>query len=279
MLSVPIRRGAIRPQDRPRHALVPALLRLAAIAGLAIAGWIVLSALYGSADAAERPARQAPAQAGDPGYATVRHFTSRPGWDAMAEDAREVGDHPMRYVQSRRHDLFDDKDRAVRQVRRLADDAGVPRVRIPDVRPKRPVVKGLVHRVTDPRPAPRPAADAPPRPAERPDGHAASPHAAARKAPSAAGHTAAASGAPAHRVTDDCMGCLGDQESPAHAPVTPAPDAPSGGGSTSGHPLVPVADLPHRRGPAAPPAVDASTFHRTALTDVAAPGGPSVVPD
>ncbi|TMR26044.1 hypothetical protein [Actinomadura geliboluensis] len=278
MHSVPIQCGAIRPQGRPRHALLPALLRLAAIAGLAFAGWIALSALSGAAEAAEPPARQAAVRADDAGYATVRHVTSRPGWRAMAEDVREAGDHPMRYVGARRHDLFDDKDKVVRQVRELADEAGVPRLRVPDMRQRRPV-KEFVHRVTDRRPAPRPAADEPVRSVAQPDGRTASPHAAARKAaPRTAGYTAAP-GASSYRAADGCMGCRTDQEAPAHAPVAPAPDAPSGGGSTSGHPLIPVADLPNRRTPAAPPAVDASTFHRTALTDVAAPGGPSVVPD
>ncbi len=35
----------------------------------------------------------------------------------MSDDVREIGDHPMRYVRSRQHDLFEDKDRAVRHVR------------------------------------------------------------------------------------------------------------------------------------------------------------------
>ncbi|WP_255277627.1 hypothetical protein [Actinomadura madurae] len=42
---------------------------------------------------------------------------------------------------------------------------------------------------------------------------------------------------------------------------------------------MPFADLLTRQYPAAPSAADAGTFHRTALSDVAAPGGPSVVPD
>ncbi|MEU8340904.1 hypothetical protein AB0C74_04355 [Spirillospora sp. NPDC048832] len=306
MHSIPIRRGAIRPQDRSRHALLPALppallpalIRLAAIAGLALAGWIALSALHGGAEAAEGPAQRstepvqtepvqtvpvrhaaAPARADEPGYATIRHFTSRPGWQAMTEDVRELGDHPMEYLRSRRQDLVDDKDKAVGHVRRLADEAGVPRLRVPDVRQARPDGEGLVPRLAGARPAaPRPAASEPREQAERPDVHVPTRHAAARKAPAAIGHTAVPR-ASADRTAGDCMGCRGDHGDPAHAPVAPAPDAPSGGGSAGGHPLFPVADLPHRRGPAAPPAVDASTFHRTALTDVAAPGGPSVVPD
>ena len=51
------------------------------------------------------------------------------------------------------------------------------------------------------------------------------------------------------------------------------------GASSGGHTFAPVADLQSRRYPAAPTAVETGTFHRTALADVAAPGGPSVVPD
>jgi hypothetical protein len=57
--SVPIHRGVNRPQGRPRHALLPFLARLAAIAGFAFAGWVALSALTHSAFAAERAERPA----------------------------------------------------------------------------------------------------------------------------------------------------------------------------------------------------------------------------
>ncbi len=76
MHSVPIQRGAIRPQGRPRYALVSVLLRLAAIAGFAFAGWIALSALNDSAYAAERPPQHA-AQADD--QVRPRSGTSRAG--------------------------------------------------------------------------------------------------------------------------------------------------------------------------------------------------------
>ncbi|MEV4008798.1 hypothetical protein, partial [Actinomadura sp. NPDC049753] len=56
-------------------------------------------------------------------------------------------------------------------------------------------------------------------------------------------------------------------------------DAPRGGGSAGGHPFAPFADLLDRQYPAAPSGADPGTIRRTALRDVAAPGGPSVVPD
>lgn len=278
MESASIRRGAIRPQDRSRHALVPVLLRLAAIVGFAVAGWIALSALHDSAFAAERPHEMHvmhAVQAVDEGSATLRHFTSKPGRHMMSDDVRDMGNDPMRYVRSRQHDLFDDKDRAVRHVRKAADAVGVPRVRLPDVRPERPVLGRLVTKVTDTRLVQRPGADA--RPKRREAAGAADE--AAKDAAPAAAHPKAAAKAAAAPKAGDCSRCRGDHRAPAHAPVQPGQDAPQGGGSTGGHPLTPVADLPNRRHPAAPAAVDAGTFRRTALTDVAAPGSPSVVPD
>ncbi|MFB4308262.1 hypothetical protein [Actinomadura sp. GTD37] len=256
---------------------MPVLLRLAAVAGFVFAGWLALSALSDPAFAAERPAPH-PAQADATGPSTLRHFTAGPGVRrAMTDAVREAGDDPVRYVRSRRHDLFHDKDQAVRQVRELADRAGVPHVRIPDVRRERPVIRDLVHRATDPRPAQRPAAHQ--RPEEHGDAGAPG-RAASEDEVSAARRTDAAAGTSAGTKADDCPRCGGGHRAPAHSPAVPGQDAPQGGGgSTGGHPLTPVADLPSRRSPAAPPAVYASTFPRTALTDVAAPGGPSVVPD
>ncbi|WP_346042009.1 hypothetical protein [Actinomadura chokoriensis] len=256
---------------------MPVLLRLAAIVGFAVAGWIALSALHDAAFAAERPhaVRTVQAvQAAGEGSATLRHFTSKPGWHMMSDDVRDMGNDPMRYVRSRRHDLFDDKDRAVRHVRKAADAAGVPRVRLPDVRPERPVLGRLVTKVTDTRLVQRPA-DARP---ERQDTAGAS-HEASKDAASTAVSPKAAAKTSAAPAAGDCSRCRGDHRAPAQAPVQPGQDAPQGGGSTGGHPLMPVADLPNRRHPAAPAAVDAGTFRRTALTDVAAPGSPSVVPD
>ncbi|NKZ08210.1 hypothetical protein [Actinomadura latina] len=282
MDSAPIQREAFRPQGRPRHALVPVLLRLIAIAGFAFAGWIALSALADSAFAAEQP--QPAAQAGDQGpatvrhLATVRHFTSGPGGRTITDDVREIGDHPMRYVRSRQRDLFDDKDRAVRQVRELGDAVGVPRVRVPAVGPARPVLRGLVQRVTDAPPAGRPAAEERPEKQGVPAG--AAHQAAAGDAVSAIHHHAAAAAtAPAVQKAGGCPHCRDDHRAPAVPVPGPVQDGPQGGGSAGGHPFPTVGDLPHRRNPVAPPAVAAGTFQRTALTDVAAPGGPSVVPD
>ena len=278
MHSEPIQCEADRLQGRPRHALVPVLLRIAAIAGFAFAGWLAFSALSDSAYAAEQP--PSAAQADGTGSATLGHFTSGPAWRTMSNDVREVGEQPMRYVRSRQHDLFTDKDRAVGHVRELADDAGVPRVRVPDLRTERPVLGGLVHRVTDPRPVPEPAAQ---EQSPRQDDAGAPQHAESRGEASAARpmavQTAVQAAAPADQKAKDCQRCRGDHRAPAHGPAAPGQDVPQGGGSAGGHPLVPVADLPGRRTPAAPPAVAASSFARTALTDLAAPGGPSVVPD
>ncbi|MEU5994887.1 hypothetical protein ABZ806_38420 [Spirillospora sp. NPDC047418] len=255
---------------------MPVLLRLAAIAGFAFAGWIALSALHDPANAADRPP-QAPhaAQADDEGSATLRHFTSRPGRRMVTEDMRDMGSDPVGYVRSRQRDLFEDKDRAVRQVREAADAAGVPRVRLPDVRPERPVLGGLVEKVTGTRPDQRPAAGEQPK---RQDAGGAS-HEASKAPVSAAPHAGPAAKTAMAPKAGDCSRCHGDRRAPAHAPAQPSQDAPQGGGSTGGHPLTPVADLPNRRHPAAPAAVDAGTFRRTALTDMAAPGSPSVVPD
>jgi hypothetical protein len=241
------------------------LLRLAAIAGFAFAGWIALSALNDSAFAAERPPQHA-AQAGDQGSATLRHFT---GWRTMTDDVREIGDHPMRYVRSRQRDLFDDKDRALRQVRGVADAAGLPRVRVPDVRSERPVLDGRVHRVTDARSFHRPAA------VERPEKRDDQARQQVAEDPvSAVPHVA--STVVGDQPAGDCSDC---HRAPAHAPVLPPVQDGPQGGSAGGPLFPPVADLSGRRSPAAPAVVDAGGFGRTALTDVAAPGGPSVVPD
>jgi hypothetical protein len=133
--------------------------------------------------------------------------------------------------------------------------------------------------VTDARPGQRPAAGEAPE--QRADDTGAS-HRASKDAVSAAPHAGvAATTATTAAAPGDggCSRCHGDHRAPAHAPAQPGQDAPQGGGSAGGHPLTPVADLPDRRYPAAPAAADAGTFRRTALTDVAAPGGPSVVPD
>ncbi|TDC05315.1 hypothetical protein [Actinomadura bangladeshensis] len=251
---------------------MPVLLRLAAIVGFAVAGWLALSALNDSAFAAERPHAVG---AADEGSATLRHFTSKPGWYTMTEDVRDMGSDPMRYVRSRQHDLFDDKDRAVGHVRKAADAAGVPRLRLPDLRPERPVLGGLATKATDTRPVRRPDAGARP---EHQD-TAGTSRRASKGAESTSAHPNTAAKAAAAPAASDCSRCRDDRHTPAHGPVQPGQEAPQGGGSTGGHPLTPVADLPNRRHPAAPAAADAGTFRRTALTDVAAPGGPSVVPD
>ncbi|WP_207943559.1 hypothetical protein, partial [Actinomadura sp. KC345] len=65
MEPAPIRSGAIRPRGRKRHAVH--LVRLVAIAGFALAGWIALAALTDSASASEVPdIRQKTASHTDP---------------------------------------------------------------------------------------------------------------------------------------------------------------------------------------------------------------------
>ncbi len=98
----------------------------------------------------------------------------------------------------------------------------------------------------------------------------------AKEPVSAVSHVAAVSTAVKDLPADDCSGC---HRAPGHSPVLPPVQDGPQGGSTGGHLFPPVADLASRRSPAAPAVVDAGTFRRTALTDVAAPGGPSVVPD
>ncbi|MFA1546740.1 hypothetical protein [Actinomadura chokoriensis] len=276
---------------------MPVLLRIAAIAGFAFAGWFALSALSDSAYAAEQPSHAAPAE----GPGALRHLTSAPGLRTVTEGVREVGDDPVRYVRSRQHDLLADKqlptgkhllagkhlltdrgllageDRVIGQVRELAGDTGVPHVRIPDLGPERPVIGDLVHPVNDARPGQETAA---PERLEEQHEAGATGKAESKDKASGARHTAVAPVSVADQKAGDCTRCGGDDRAPAHGPVPPGQDAPKGGGgSAGGHQIVPVADLPSRRSPAAPTAVDASTFRRTALTDVAAPGGPSVVPD
>ncbi|TDD68395.1 hypothetical protein E1293_37020 [Actinomadura darangshiensis] len=291
----PIQREANRPQGRQRHALVPVLVRFLAVAGFAIAGWIALSALSESAYAAEQAPWPAPRQdvqhqdePGLRGPAALRHLSFDHAWqtgdpaDALSRGTRELGDHPVHYLRSRQQDVLDGKDQAVRHVRKLADDAGVPHVRLADVRPNRPLIGGLVHRVTDSHSVLLPDAH------ERPQAQdeAGTGHARQKAASAAApGHrTAGAPATAAHgtagKHADACPGCHGDRRAPAPGPVLPSgQDGPRTSGSGSGHPFTAAADLLSGRYPAAPPAVDRRTILRTALTDVAAPVGPSVVPD
>ncbi|WP_433476061.1 hypothetical protein ACQPZP_02880 [Spirillospora sp. CA-142024] len=292
MESEPIQRGAIRPRGR-RHALVPVLVRLVAIAGFLFAGWIALSALAGSAFAAERPPEPAAglADQGFTGSSTLGHFSIGRDWragdpaDVLFGDVREIGHQPMRYLRSRQQDVFDDKDRAVRHVREVADAAGVPQVRVPDVRPAGPDLGGLVHRVTGSHPAlhdglPPNAGVRPAAQDDRAQVRQETVSAAVHTRHATAAAPAMTAGDPADRHSGPCPGCHGDHRVPAPGPVLPTgQDGPRGGGSAGGHPFAPLADLLNRRYPAAPPAVHRGTFHRTALTDVAAPGGPSVVPD
>ncbi|TDB97484.1 hypothetical protein [Actinomadura sp. 7K534] len=283
-----------------------------AIAGFAVAGWLAMAALTDSASAAQPGPR-----ASVPGDGTVREAAPalqgparaeagvRPVLGAVPAQVRENGDRrlralgawkreisgvpdrlrdiehdPVRYLQERRHEVFDGKDRAVHQVRGLADAVGVPRVEIAGVRPTAPLGGELVQGITDVRPG---LLDDEPQAGETPEIPTADearasgeePPAGAEAAPAARSSlagTATADDAPGH-----CTGCQEDRH-PADPVLPSGQDNPRGAGS-GGHTFTPVADLLKNRHPAAPPAVEPGTFHRTALTDVSAPGGPSVVPD
>ncbi|MFC4054221.1 hypothetical protein ACFOY4_31390 [Actinomadura syzygii] len=211
------------------------------------------------------------------------------GAPAVPRNVQEIGAHPIEYLLAWGRDAFDAKDRAVRHLRRLVAAAGLPELGILDVR-HAPIVNGLAAGVANPHPVLDGRLLPPAH--ERTNGgddtidadavtheHAERARAgdtAARAAHGAA--TGARSGARPDRRAGGCArhhDCGGG----GHAPVpAPGPEDP-GNAPSGGHPLIPVADLRSARYPAAPPAVDPSTFHRTALTDVSAPGGPSVVPD
>ncbi|GAA2280374.1 hypothetical protein GCM10010402_41470 [Actinomadura luteofluorescens] len=198
---------------------------------------------------------------------------------------REIGDQPVRYLRARQQDVLDGKDRAVRQVRDVADEAGVPGVGVPDLLQGRPVIGGLVHRVTEQQALLNDGATpgVPQGPTAQRDvvrvRDEAAPVARTRARSAAMPFTAVAVGAPAHENVTPCPGC-GDDRAPSPGPALPSgQDGPRGGGSAGGHPFAPIADLLNRQYPAAPSGADPGTFRRTALRDVAAPGGPSVVPD
>ncbi|NDU76177.1 hypothetical protein GWI34_26635, partial [Actinomadura sp. DSM 109109] len=198
---------------------------------------------------------------------------------------REIGEHPVRYLRARQQDLLDGKDRAVGQVRAVAGEAGVPGMGVADLLQGRPVIGGLVHRVTDQPPLLDDGVtpDVPQGPeARHDDGRPRDEAATTAKARArhAAVRLPATVGGPARESADPCSGCRGADRAPSPGPALPSgQDAPRGGGSAGGHPFAPFADLLHGGHPAAPSAADPGTFRRTALRDVAAPGGPSVVPD
>lgn len=220
-----------------------------------------------------------------PGADSGPGLGSGPLSGAVPGGVREIGEHPVTYLRARQQDVLDGKDQAVRQVRDMADEAGVPHVPVSDLLQTRPVIGGLVDRMTDEQPLLQDGATpgAPQGPmAQRgvdQERAEAAPVAEAR-ARTATAPVAVSAGGPAHRSAEPCKGCRGDHRTPSPGPALPSgQDAPRGGGSAGGHPFAPVADLLNRQYPAAPSAADPGTFRRTALRDLAAPGGPSVVPD
>ncbi|MFF0523060.1 hypothetical protein ACFYTC_30520 [Actinomadura nitritigenes] len=233
------------------------------------------------------------------GLSTLRHFrfaggrptAGTPG--AVTGDVREAGRRPVAYLNARGRDAAADGGRVVRKVGGTVDStvaktagaAGVAHLRLPDVRPDDHGVGRLVPDVAAPRgaahAAPRPGADA----SSRPDAAAhAKKHGAARTraaaAPKKAAHATAGAPSGAHRSGGHCRMCGDGQRLPG-APATPSGQDgnPRSGAPSGGHPFGPFADLGTAQRPQAPRALDTGAFDRTALTDKAAPGRPSVVPD
>ncbi|TDB83349.1 hypothetical protein E1264_28745 [Actinomadura sp. KC216] len=189
----------------------------------------------------------------------------------LGGNVREIEDDPVRYLQKRRHEVFDRKDRAVHELQELTDAAGVPRVRLSDVR-RAPIVRDLADGVVKQNPVPDVEW------AEHGHANAAPGHVATERPGSGTTFVpdAPADEAATGRDAGDCAGCRGGER---RGPLLPADQDEPWNGSSGGHQLAPVAELRSVRSPAVPPGVEPGGFHRTALTDVSAPGGPSVVPD
>ncbi|TDC59596.1 hypothetical protein E1200_31840 [Actinomadura sp. GC306] len=289
-----IHRGAKhRPQGRPRHAVVLVLVRVIAVAGFAVAGWLAMAALTDVASAAQSGPRgdvgrvqqeAAPVEAGvRPVLGAVRAEgdrrlrslgAERQDVSRVPDRVRDFGDDPVRFLQERRHEVLDGKDRAVRQVRELADAVGVPRVELTrtGVAPVRPGV------LLAPEAGHGDAGVRPELPDGEPQAERVSVAEAGGEEPSGGIARSVPRVAPtAYEAPDDCAGCLGDRQ-PADPALPSGQENPPGAGS-GGPTYTPVAALLRVRHPAVPPAGTPDTFHRTALTDVSAPGGPSVVPD
>ncbi|WP_344284269.1 hypothetical protein [Actinomadura napierensis] len=233
------------------------------------------------------------------GLSTLRHFrfehgrpTDRtPG--AVAGDVREAGSRPVPYLTGRGHDAVHDGGHAARgvvrtvgtTVKKTADATGTSHLRLPDVRTSGSGVGRLVHGVAAPHSAPHGAQPDKAHASSRHDGAAhARAHGKAHAQIAAASKTARHAGAKAssggHRSGGHCRMC-GDGHRVPGAPAMPSEqDGNSRSGPPSGgHPFGPVADLGAAAHPQAPRALASGAFHRTALTDKAAPGRPSVVPD
>ncbi|MUN38402.1 hypothetical protein [Actinomadura litoris] len=348
MGTVPTHRGAPRP--RSRHALPATLTRLAVVAGLALAGWLLLSALNGSAHAAQRDGENG--LAGGDGLSALRHLVPgtsgaaapaperepaprpaaeprpaprpaalsrpepRPAWVARPEprpaavsrpaprpaaeprhglarpvsaverDMRDLGDDPRGYAAARGRDVLAGEGRAVRTVRHLAEATGV---RLPAVHPEG-AVGGLVQNVSETPPGLSPVEEvAPPsrkqaQPRDLPGVPGAEGAATGTTRPGAPPAASPSTPDAAHPGGQDAAGDRGHPHRRHHAPGMPTPtpsgqDAPRGDGLSGGHGSGPVADLRAVRYPAVPPAHDQGAFHRAALVDLTAPGGPAVVPD
>ncbi|MWA07129.1 hypothetical protein F8568_043695 [Actinomadura sp. LD22] len=230
--------------------------------------------------------------------ATLRHFrleggrptAGTPG--AVAGDVRAAGARPVAYLDGRYRDAAADGGHVVREVGGTVDRtvtgaagaAGVPHLGLPGVSTDGGV-GGFVHGVAGPPTAAHgaPGATADASPHDDGAGHAkAHDTAGARPAAAHAQARYATGKAPsgAHRSGGHRRTC-GDAHRVPCAPGMPSQqDGDSRSGAPSGgHPFGPFADLGAAQHPGAARALDSGAFHRTALTDKAAPGRPSVVPD
>ncbi|TDD93873.1 hypothetical protein [Actinomadura rubrisoli] len=307
MEPVPIRSGAQSPRDRQRHTRI--LARLAAVAGLAFAGWLVLAAFHDTAFAAGNdpgpggPASRISRTAAErfhggeevpsagklarlERFSTVRHFApgrERPVRRAaavVAGDVHEVGEHPMSYVRVLGHDALDDKDRAARAVKTLAS-SGVRSLPLAGARPDGPIGRPVLDVAASPPVLDGgllPQAHTPSRPGWT--GGPLVPSGASGGGDRLASVPSAGPGM--HGLTGSCRQCRGEHPLPGvPSPVLPSGQDNPGSGSLpgGGHPFGPVAALRTAQHAAAPPAIGPAVFHRTALADMAAPGSPAVVPD
>ncbi|MEW2357918.1 hypothetical protein [Spirillospora sp. NPDC029432] len=303
-------RAGTAPGRTPRAARVPGLLRVAAVAGLAFAGWFVLAALAGSASAdtgEARPAADGTGTAGMTGTAVSRAgelasaaLRTVPAKPREARPAREAGTHGKQEAreahkgreargagESRRAltPMTAHGDRLLR-----APSAAVGRLvaGVPELRELRPAASGLVGRagLADRHPVRDLLSPLAGRlvPEALLDGPGDRPHDvrdSVRKAPSPGAEAAPAEDArTATGATGGCRDC-GSADAPAaprHAPATGEDDGgtglpQNGGGHTPPAGLVSSSTL------AAPPAVAVRALPAAVAGHDASPADPAFVPD
>ncbi|MFB4319649.1 hypothetical protein [Actinomadura sp. 21ATH] len=289
----------------PRAARVPGLLRVAAVAGLAFAGWFVLAALAGSASADTGSARPAAGGAvtlaGEPASSALRPVPAMP---REARPARDAGTHEPRRAHGTREAREPGGSGESRPVlartaahggRLLrAPSAAVDRLvaGVPELRELRPAASGLVGRgglveragLGDRHPVrgllspltDRIVSEDPP---DRSDDRPQDARDSVRKAPSPGARTAPAQDTRT-AATGGCRDCGGADApaSPGHAPASGEDDGgaglPQNGG---GH--TPPAGLLSSSTLAAPPAVAVRALPAAVAGHDASPADPATVPD